>query len=132
MFAPQWARPFRFQKAGLGLLPLLEGADRDLLLEQGSGTRGGEAALTRCALGTQETIRCGRAHGEQLVPALLRDVEVLMSLKRLYQGREKGDEAFGADAVGRAPGQEQRVLDVWSRLGSHACTQAHAIRPPHG
>ncbi len=35
-----------------------------------------------------------------------------MSLKRLYQGREKGDEAFGADAVGGVPDQEQRVLDV--------------------
>ena len=39
-----------------------------------------------------------------------------MSLKRLYQGREKGDEAFGADAVGGVPDQEQCVLDLWSIL----------------
>jgi hypothetical protein len=27
---------------------------------------------------------------------------------------EKGEEAFGADAVGGIPGQEERVLDVMS------------------
>jgi hypothetical protein len=34
-----------FQKAGSGLIPLLEGADGDLLLEQRSRSRGGEATL---------------------------------------------------------------------------------------
>jgi hypothetical protein len=39
----------RFQKAGLGLLPLLERANRDLLLQQRSRSRGGESIdwLTR-------------------------------------------------------------------------------------
>jgi hypothetical protein len=67
------------QKAGSDLLPLLEGADRDLLLEQGSGSRRGEAALASFALGTQEAIGRRRAHGKQLPSALLQDVEVLMS-----------------------------------------------------
>ena len=53
MVVPQWARPFRLQKAGLGLLPLLERADRDLLLEQRSRSRRGEAAQLQCALGTR-------------------------------------------------------------------------------
>jgi hypothetical protein len=74
----------RFQKAGSGLLPLLEGADRDLLLEQRSRSRGGEAALTHLSLGTQQAIRCGCAHGKQLAATLLSEVEVLMSLQRLY------------------------------------------------
>jgi hypothetical protein len=39
-----------------------------------------------------------------------------MSLKRLHQGREKGDEPFGADPVGGVPGQKERVLDVRSIL----------------
>jgi hypothetical protein len=39
---------------------------------------------------------------------------MLMPLHRLYEGREKGDEALGADAVGGVPGQKQRVLDVRS------------------
>jgi len=37
-----------------------------------------------------------------------------MPLQRFYQGREKGDEAFGTDPVGGVPGQKQRVLDVRS------------------
>jgi hypothetical protein len=36
----------------MGLIPLLEGADRDLLLEQCSRTCGGEAVLTHFALRT--------------------------------------------------------------------------------
>ena len=36
-----------------------------------------------------------------------------MPLQCIYQRREKGHEAFGADAVGSVPDQEQGVLDVW-------------------
>jgi len=60
----------RLQKARAGLLPLREGSDLDLLLEQGAGSRCGEAALASFALGTQETIGCGCAHGKQLAAAL--------------------------------------------------------------
>ena len=35
-----------------------------------------------------------------------------MSLQCFYQGREKGDKAFGTDPVGGVPGQKQRMLDV--------------------
>ena len=45
-----------FQKAGSGLIPLLEGADRNLLLEQGSRSRGGKAMLTSFALRGQQAI----------------------------------------------------------------------------
>ena len=81
----------RFQKAGLGLLPLLEGADGNLLLQQRSCSCRGEAALAQFALGTQEAIRCRRAHGEQLAAALLSELEMLMPLQRFYQAwEEKG------------------------------------------
>ncbi len=72
-----------FQKAGSGLLPLLERTDRDLLLEQRSRSRGGEAAQPQCALRTQEAIRCRSAHGEQLAATFLCEVKVLMPLQRL-------------------------------------------------
>jgi len=67
-----------------------------------------------------------------LASAFRSELEMLMPLQRFYRSGKEGDESFGADAVGGVPGQEQRVLDVWSRLGSHAWTQAHAIRSPHG
>jgi hypothetical protein len=73
----------RFQKAGLGLIPLLEGADRNLLLQQSSRSRRGGAALTQFALRTQEAIRCCWARGEQLASVLLRQVEMLMPQKSL-------------------------------------------------
>jgi hypothetical protein len=47
----------RFQKAGTGLIPRLERTDRNLLLQERSGSRCGEAALASFALRTQQTIR---------------------------------------------------------------------------
>ena len=116
MSVPQWARPFRFQETGSGFVPLLEGADGNLLLQECSRSRGGEAAQPQGALGTQEAIRCRCAHGKELPAALLREVEMLMPFQRIKERGEKGNEAFGADAVGGVPDQEQRVLHVWSVL----------------
>jgi len=103
----------RLQKAGLGLIPLLERADGNLLLEQRSRSCGGNATLTQCALRTQEAVRCRCAHRKELAAALLCDVEMLMPLQHFYQGGEKGDEPFGADAVGGVPSQEENMLDFW-------------------
>ena len=61
----------RFQKAGSGLIPLLEGAYRDLLLEQRTGSRGGETTLTQFALRGQQAIGCRSTYGKQLFSALL-------------------------------------------------------------
>ena len=49
-----------------------------------------------------------------MAATLLREVEVLMPLQRFDERGKKRDEAFGADAVGGVPDQEQRVLHVWS------------------
>jgi hypothetical protein len=106
----------RFQEARSGFIPLLKGANRDLLLEQRSRSRGGEARTIQFALRGQQAIRRCRAHGKQLFSALLREVEMLMPFQRLKERGEKGNEAFGADAVGGVPDQEQRVLHVWSVL----------------
>jgi len=92
----------------------LEGADGNLLLEQGSCSRRGEAALTKLALKGQQAIRRRRTHGKQLPSALLRDVEVLMPLQDIDQGGQERDQTFGADAIGSVPDQEERVLDIFS------------------
>jgi len=71
------------QKARSSLLPLLEGADGNLLLQQRSDSSRGEATLTSFTLETQHTIRCRYAHREQLPAALLHQLEMLMPLQRL-------------------------------------------------
>ena len=38
---------------------------------------------------------------------------MFVPFQRFDERGEKGNEAFGADAVGGIPDQEQRVLDVW-------------------
>jgi hypothetical protein len=48
-----------------------------------------------------------------LVAVLRRDVEVLMPFQRFHERGEKGEEAFGADAIGSIPEQQQRLLDFW-------------------
>lgn len=108
----------RFSKAGLGLLPLLERTDRDLLFEQRSRSRRGEAMTIHFALRTQQAICRRCAHGEKLAAALLSEVEVLMPLQRLNERREKGHEPFGTNPVGGIPCQEQGMLDFWSELAS--------------
>jgi hypothetical protein len=105
-----------FQKAGLGFLPLLERADGNLLFEQRSCSHRREAAQRQCALGPEEAIRRCCAHGKQLPSALFRNVEMFMALKRFNECGEKGDKAFGADAVGGVPSQKQRMLDLWPIL----------------
>jgi hypothetical protein len=100
-----------FQKAGLRLIPLLEGADRDLLFEQRSRSRRGNTALSQFALRTQEAISRCCAHGEQLASARFREVEMLMPLQGFDKRGEKRDESFGADAVCRIPDKEQCMLD---------------------
>jgi hypothetical protein len=39
-----------------------------------------------------------------------------MPLQRFDEDGEKGDESFGADAVGSVPGQEENMLDFWPIL----------------
>ncbi len=92
-----------FQKAGSGLIPLLEGADGNLLLQQRSSSCRRDAASTQFAPRGEPPIRRCRAHGKQLFPALLCDLEVLMPFQRFKECGEKGNESFGADAVGGVP-----------------------------
>jgi hypothetical protein len=55
-----------------------------------------------------------------------------MPLQRFDQCREKRLEPLGTDAIGRVPWQEQRVLDVWSRLGVGIGADEGAAPPSDG
>ena len=108
-------------------------ADRNLLFEERSRSRGGEAAQPQFLMGTQEAIRCRCAHGKQLASALLGEVEMLIPFQGVDQGGQERHQACGTDAIGSIPGQEQRVLDFWPIMApTRLRTQARAARPPHG
>ena len=132
MSVPQWATRSASRKPGWVSSHSCEGADGDLLLEQGSRSRRGEATLASFALGTQEAIRCRCAHGKQLASALLCQVEMLMPLQRFDQRGEKRDEAFGADAVGGVPDQEQARVGLLVRNGVGVGAEVWVAPLSHG
>jgi hypothetical protein len=104
----------RFQKTGLRFIPLLEGANGDLLLEQGSGMCRGKTTLAMHARPTQETIGSGGTHREELAATGIGQVKVSMPLQRLKVSREIRHEPFGTDLIGVLPHEKQSPLDVWS------------------
>ena len=63
-----------FQKAWLGLIPLLEGPNGDLLLEQGSRPCRCDAMGTSSSCLTQQAVGGGHTHTEQVFAALLAQV----------------------------------------------------------
>jgi hypothetical protein len=73
----------RLEKARSGLIPLLERADGDLLLEQRSCSRGGEAMLTHFAMRGQQAIGWCCTHAKQVPSALFREVKMLRPQKSL-------------------------------------------------
>ena len=103
-----------FQKAGLRFIPVLRGADGNLVFEQGSCSRGGHSLRMLLSRGAEKAISCRGAYGEQLVATLLREMQMPMPLQRSDQGGEEGDQSFGTDLIGRFPGQEQGLLYFWS------------------
>ena len=77
----------RFHESWFRFVPILKGADRDLLFEQGSRTGRGNALSLLLAVRLQKPISRRPAHGEELAPALFIQGEVSMSLQRLHQSR---------------------------------------------
>jgi hypothetical protein len=114
MCPPQWARPFGFQKARPGFIPLFKGAKRDVLFEQRAGFGGGKTMRSGFALSAQEALSGGHAHGEEVKTGLLIEPEVPLPLQELHQRGQKGDQAFDTDGAGRSPGQKQRLLHLGS------------------
>src|SRR5205823_8945679 len=70
-----------FQKAGASLIPLLERANRNLLFEQSSRTRGGDAINTSSSLWPQEAICRSGTHREELGAASVGQRELALRLQ---------------------------------------------------
>ena len=64
----------------------MKGADGNLVFEQDSCSCRRQAVWTLGARGAQEAISCRCAYGEQLMTALLAEVQVPMPLERFNQG----------------------------------------------
>jgi len=103
-----------FQKARQRFIPALEGADRDLVFEERSCLGSGYPAKTVLSLGTQKPFCCRCAHREQLVPALLAEVEMSMPLECFDKSGQKGHQPFGTDLVGGAPCLIESLLNLRS------------------
>ena len=117
----------RFQETWLFLVPLLEGANGDLLFEQGSRTRRRQTTLTLCARPTQEAIGGRGTHGEELATASVRQVKVSMPLQGLNVGREIRHEPFRTDLIGLLPDEKQGTLDLWPECSLFVVANVEAV-----
>ena len=104
----------RFQKAWVCLIPVLKGANGDLLLEQGACSCCREAIGASSSHLLEQAVGGGSAHGEQLLTANLREMQVSRALQRFEKGRQKRDQAFGTDPIGVIPDAHQSLLHLWS------------------
>src|SRR5450755_218631 len=69
--SPTVDNQIHLQEAWCGLIPLGEGADRDLLFQQGASLGGRKAMGVGVAMGLQKTISGGCAQREKLAPVFL-------------------------------------------------------------
>ena len=109
------------QKARFGLVPLGEGADRDLLFEQGTHFGGRKAMGMGVAMGLQEAICGSRAHREKLAAVFLAEVYMSMLLQRFKHVWQKRDQAFGTNLIERLPGQHQCLFDLRPIAPAECC-----------
>src|ERR1019366_1202834 len=113
----------RFQKTGLPLIPLLEGANGDLLLEQGSGAGRRKTTLTMHARPTQETISSCGTHREELAATGIGQVKMSMPLQCLDMSRKIRYEPFRTNLIGVLPHEKQSVLDLGSERSLSSTTR---------
>ncbi len=98
-----------------GVVPILEGAHRNLPLEQRPRLgRRQPVRLVALPVRPQQTVRRGGADGQQLRPFFRTERQVAVALEGWDQLRQKRRQTLGADAVRRRPADGQRRLDDWS------------------
>jgi hypothetical protein len=99
-------------EAGRGVVPIIEGADRNLVLEELARLGGGDTPwMVRLAVSSQDAVGSGSTNGEQLRSHVVGELEMAIALKARKQLRQEGDEALGTDEVGSGPGGKQGILD---------------------
>ncbi len=123
----QWVTRSAESQARLRFIPVLEGADGNLVFEQGSRSSSGYPTRTVFSLRAQEAIRRRGTHAEQLIAARLREMQMSMLLKRFDESGEERDQPLGTHLISRFPCQKQGLLDCWSVVGE-TCLLAARFR----
>lgn len=100
-----------FHKTRLEILPIGEGPDRNLVFEQSAGPCPPPASLASLAHLIEQSVDCGRADPQELLSHGVSQAEMAKPFQHGDELRQKGDESFGAEAVGGLPDHDQRLLD---------------------
>src|ERR1700730_8445726 len=116
-FSPTVSDQICLQKARLRFIPVLEGRNGNLVFEEGSSWCGGHAVWDLLPRGMEDTIGHRSTLGEQLIAALLAEMQMSMPLKGLDKGGQERDQPFGTDLIGGFPCQEKGLLDFWPVVG---------------
>ena len=110
-------RPWATMRDEIGLketrtdvIPTGEGAHRHLLFDEQPASRGRHAVRSvPFAIRAEEAIGGRRTEREELRPPVGQR-QMATAFECRHQLRQKGDEALGADAIGRRPRDDERVL----------------------
>ena len=106
-----------FHEPRRGFIPIVEGADGNLLFKQRSRSGGRKSMPLAFAVWLENSISSRWTHREKLVPTVLVQMEMLMALQRLHSRGQKWNETLGTDVIGGCPRQVQCLLHLWSVIG---------------
>jgi hypothetical protein len=111
-------------EAGAALVPLGEGAHRDLALQQAARLGVRHACEAQApAPRSQQTVDGRRRHGEQLRPHLIRELELAVTFQRRHGPAHDRRQALAADAAQRRP-------DLGERRQQLGAVERPAAAPP--
>src|SRR5215813_9331347 len=138
--SPQWATRSTSRKAGLGLVPVGEGPQGDLLLEPAAGLRGTPpSARHRPAHGCPDPFQGRRADRAEVARGGRGDRQLATGHEAVEQGRQEWLEPLGPDLAGGFPQHLGYPGDVASvppgspdRALARAAPGHGAQRPQHG
>jgi hypothetical protein len=114
LISPTVGDQIDLQEARLGLVPLGECANGNLLLEQRTRFGRRTAARRRVPVGLQQAISGGGAHGEQVLTTLFAQLKIAVLFQRIKKTWQERDQALGANPVEGLPSQHQGLFDLWS------------------
>jgi len=113
------------EEPGPGVVPLGEGAHRDLTAQQGARPRQRAALEAQAAaLGGEQAVDRARRHGEELLALLVAEFELAVALEGRDGGFHGGREALAADPAEGRP-------DLGERDEQLAPVGRSAAAPPH-